>query len=33
MFEDTTEAINQMADNTMGNGKRTKGCTKHYTEN
>ena len=30
MFEDTTEAINQMADNTMGKGKRTKGQTMMY---
>ena len=30
MFENTTEAINQMTDNTMGKGKRTKGQTMKY---
>ena len=30
MFENTSEAINQMTDNTMGKGKRTKGQTLIY---
>ena len=32
MFEDTTEAIHQMTDNTMGKGKRTNNDVQNTTQ-
>jgi hypothetical protein len=32
MFENTTEAINQMTDNTMGKGKRTNNDVQNTTQ-